>query len=389
MHLSPIDAAALSWSDARRVAYAAGAPLPSERVSVSAALGRWLAADVLASCDMPRFATAAMDGFAIAAGESWRVVDEVGAAAGHPWDGVLKPGEAIPVATGACVPAGAESVLPIEDVVVAGGCVMLADGLAASTLGKHIRRPGEDAWAGDVLAVAGTRVGPAMAGLAASFGLASLPVRRTPTVAVIVTGDELLARGPGAVNDALSPMLPSLIAGFGGEATIARVGDDVPLGDLISSATADVVVVTGSTSVGRGDQLRPALRAFGATLHVDGVACRPGHPMLLAEVDGRFVVGLPGNPYAAFVAAHTLLAPLLRALCGGELSVLPQARMVGGLDARRRAETRIVPVRWSQGGEAVEPCPGHGAAFLRGAASADALAIVRPGGGDAVRLLVL
>jgi molybdopterin molybdotransferase len=144
----------------------------------------------------------------------------------------------------------------------------------------------------------------------------------------VLTGDELRHVGPsgdGQVRHALDPMLPALITGLGGEVEQIRWVNDQPaaaLTDAIDDPTGDpsVVVVTGSTSVGMTDRLHTFLRERGARWVVDGVACRPGHPQLLAELGHNvWVVGLPGNPFAALVAAHTLLAAVIAALCGRPL----------------------------------------------------------------------
>jgi molybdopterin molybdotransferase len=378
-------------------------------------VGATLAAHLVIPGDLPEFDLAAMDGYAVAGDGPWRVIDVTGSRAGHPWPGRLRPGDAVPIATGGVVPVGTVAVLPVEDSALIGD--ELRAGIPAP--GRHIRRAGEDARAGEVLVPAGTRITPALVGLASSARVATLTVRRPPNLTVVVTGDELIGNGPGCVPDALGPMLPSLAESLGGTAVqLSRVGDDVDLGPLLREATTDVVVVTGSTSVGRSDRLRPALHDLRATLLVDGVNCRPGHPMLLARLGdsaaapGRqtWVVGLPGNPYAAFVAAHTLLGPLFAGLTGRRLPPLPRARLIGPPAPRSASisgarpvppaltygsaasgPTRIVPVQWTIDGAGVRPCPGAGAAFLRGAARADALAIVLPGrvAPDDVALVVL
>ncbi|MFJ3901691.1 molybdopterin-binding protein [Streptomyces sp. NPDC090025] len=199
----------------------------------------------------------------------------------------------------------------------------------------------------------------------------------------MVTGDELEHSGiprPGRVRDALGPLLPGLIAELGGDTVALEQVPDRPRGGLARAVRghdgADVVVVTGSTSVGVTDQLRGLLADSGARMVVDTVACRPGHPMLLAELPvRRWVVGLPGNPYAALVAALTLLGPLLTGLAGGALPRLPRLPVHGAAKAAP-GRTRLVPVAWTDDGCRI--APGHRAAFLRGAAVADALAAIGP-----------
>ncbi|MFB7406168.1 molybdopterin molybdotransferase MoeA [Streptomyces sp. NPDC056202] len=368
----------VSWEEARARAHGAARPPAGRSVPLREAAGRTLAEDLRARHPLPAFDTAAMDGFAVAGGPGpWTVRGAV--RAGAPWAGELGPGDCVEISTGACVPPGAHAVLPLEGASVSGhrvaGDVQLP--------GRHVRKAGEDAGAGECLAPAGTPVGPALTGLAAACGHDALTVRPRPRVAVLVTGDELDHAGvpaAGRVRDALGPLLPGLIDRLGGENVALRHVPDRPAGCLAEELDrlggADVVVVTGSTSVGVTDRLRRALADSGARLVVDTVACRPGHPMLLAELPtARWLVGLPGNPYAALVAARTLLGPLLAGLSGQTLGPLPRMPVRGRLRAAPGL-TRVVPVSWAGGHARI--VEGHRAAFLRGAAVGDALAAIGP-----------
>ncbi|MFD5410450.1 molybdopterin molybdotransferase MoeA [Streptomyces nojiriensis] len=368
----------VSWARARVLAHGAARPLPARTVPLRDAAGLTLADALPTLRPLPGFDTAAMDGYAVSGTGPWRVRAAV--RAGAPWAGVLGAAECVEISTGAEVPAGARAVLPLESAVTTG------DGRVSGPVpppGRHIRRTGEDAPAGCRLAPAGTGIGPALLGLAASCGHDTLPVRPRPRVGVLVTGDELDhagVPGPGRVRDALGPLLPALVAELGGETEEVRYVPDRPRGRLAGAVHAvpgaDIVVVTGSTSVGATDQLRSLLADAGARMVVDTVACRPGHPMLLAELaPDRWVVGLPGNPYAALVAARTLLGPLIAGLSGRALGPLPhvpvhgRARPAPGL-------TRLVPVAWD--GARATIADGHRAAFLQGAAVGDALAAIPP-----------
>ncbi|MFB7030751.1 MULTISPECIES: molybdopterin molybdotransferase MoeA [unclassified Streptomyces] len=367
---------AVSWDEARRRAHAAADPVPARRVPLAAAAGHTLAEDLLALGPLPAFDTAAMDGFAVAGRGPW--VLRGSARAGTPWPGLLAPGHCVEISTGAHVPPGASAVLPLEAASVTAGRVSgpaLADG-------RHVRRTGEDAEAGARLAPAGTRVGPALLGLAATGGHDTLPVRPGPRVTVLVTGDELDHTGvpaAGRVRDALGPLLPALITELGAETASPTYVRDRPgqlAQEIRSSSPADVIVVTGSTSVGPTDRLRRLLADDGARMVVDTVACRPGHPMLLAELSpARWVVGLPGNPYAALVAARTLLGPLVAGLSGRRLGPLVPMPVHGRVKSTP-GHTRLVPVAWNEDGCRI--VGGHRAAFLRGAARADALAALGP-----------
>ncbi|MEU6974938.1 MULTISPECIES: molybdopterin molybdotransferase MoeA [unclassified Streptomyces] len=374
---------AVAWAEARMLAHgAARRPLRSVPVPLREAAGSTLADDLRTPLPVPAFDTAAMDGFAVSGRGPWTIRGV--ARAGAAWPGELGAGDAVEISTGAPVPCGADAVLPKE---LAGRD---GDGRVRGPVqeaGRHIRRTGEDAAAGACLAPAGTRVGPALIGIAAGCGHDTLSVRPRARVALLVSGDELDLTGvpgPGRVRDALGPLLPALVAELGGETVATRHVPDRPEGGLASAVharrDAEVVVVTGSTSVGDTDQLRRLLADAGARMVVDTVACRPGHPMLLAELPtGRLVVGLPGNPYAALVAARTLLGPLIAGLAGRPAAPLPCLPVRGGARTAP-GSTRLVPVAW-EGGEA-RIVAGHGAAFLQGAAVADALAALPPGWRD-------
>ncbi|MGW3349087.1 molybdopterin molybdotransferase MoeA [Nonomuraea rubra] len=395
----------VAWAEARRFAHEAASPAPPVRVALGRAAGLTLAADLIVATPLPAFDTSAMDGFAVSGAGPWTIAGS--ARPGRPWTGgSLAAGQAVEISTGAVVPPGTWAVLPVESAAVRDDRVTLAadpaaardGGLAVPGMarGKHIRYTGEDAPAGACLAPAGTPVGPALLGLAATCGYDELLVRRAPAVVAIVTGDELATNGlpgPGRVRDALGPLLPSLVAELGGRLDGLVHVPDQPVAALAeaveSAAGADVVVVTGSTSVGVTDGLRRLLAERDARWIVDSVACRPGHPALLARPrGGPYVVGLPGNPFAALTAAHTLLGPLLAGLSGRALGDLPQAPLPSRIVVPA-GRTRIVPVVWD--GPGVRAVGGDRPAFLNGAALADALAAIPPAHepGDPVPLLLL
>ncbi len=364
-------AARVGWAEARVRAHAAAPPLASEPVALADALGAVLAAPLPALVAVPPADCSAMDGYAVRGSGPWTVV--ASARAGGATPAALEPATACEIATGAAVPEGTTGVVPYERADRAGDIV---DGRA----GPHVRRAGEESAAGEHVLPAGLVLGPAALGLAAGVGYEKLPVRRVPRVAALVTGDEVLDAGiPGAgrVRDAIGPMLPGLVSWAGGGFTeLIRLADSRQLlASALLTSPADVVVVSGSSSRGPADHLRPALAGIGAELVVDGVACRPGHPMTLARLPGgTLVVGLPGNPLAAFVAFLTLALPVLTGLRGRELPALPPGPPLPA----HPHDTRLVPVRVRDG--VVTEVAHAGSAMLRGLAVADALAVVDPSG---------
>jgi molybdopterin molybdotransferase len=277
---------------------------------------------------------------------------------------------------------GTEAVLPVEDSVARVEDSGVASIEGRIEAGRHVRLRGEESRTGEKLLEAGTRVTPQVTALAAAVGVGELRVVPPATVTALVTGDEL-GDGPQQVRDALTPALPGWIAWGGGAlAGLARVPDGAEgLRARLEAATSDVVVVTGSSSVGPADHVRPLLARLAAVPVVDGVCCRPGSLAGLWRLpDGRLVAALPGNPFAALVSFLTVVVPVLAGLRGEPLVRLEEVPA----DAlpRHRSDTRLVPVRHDEAG----PVPvGHDrSGMLRGVAQADALAVVPAGAGRAL-----
>jgi len=407
-----------SWAEARKIAGSTAIPLPAARVPLAQARGLVLAESLSALVDLPPFATSAMDGWAVAGPGPWRVIGRV--LAGE--DATrLGDGEAVEIATGARVPSGASAVLRRErgfvdehsrlhvggsrerpepaaraaaapprtyGAVSSGATVMRTPhgtelGLP---IGADIRPQGQESRRGETLLSAGTRVTPAVLGLAAAAGYDDLPVHERPRVALVVIGDELAESGlpDGArIRDALGPMFTAWLEALGVEVTVNRVADDPrDLLAVIASSPADLVITTGGTARGPVDHVHGVLAELGARLLIDGVAVRPGHPMLLAHHGGtrshrRFVAGLPGNPLAAVAGFVTVVRPLLRRLSGlaDPSHFLPLGDAVG----THPTDTRLVPVSVTDA--SAVPLRFTGPAMLRGLALADGLAVVPPGGG--------
>ncbi|MBV7247568.1 molybdopterin molybdotransferase MoeA [Streptomyces sp. MW-W600-10] len=386
------------WAEARAAARAVPS-LPPVARDLADALGHALAEPLPALTDLPPFDTSAMDGWAVAGPGPWRLRGGGVLAGGQPEP--LRPGTAVPIATGARLPEGAAAVLRSEygEGDARGGLLLdRSTGPGSVEPGRDIRPRGQECHAGDLLLPAGTSVTSTVLGLAAAAGHDRLTVHRRPLVQLLVLGDELLATGPprhGRIRDALGPFLPPWLRGQGADVVGAHPVPDGfgPLYERVRDSTADVVVTTGSTAAGPVDFLHEVLRAVGARLLVDSVAVRPGHPMLLAELppgaDGRprHLVGLPGNPLAAVAGAVTLAVPLLRRL-GGHADAEPfRVACAADLPGHPR-DTRLLPVR--RAGQAVVPLPFDGPAMLRGLALADGLAVVPPGGvvaGSVVEIL--
>ena len=392
----------MPWEDASRAAGEAAAPLPVLTRPLAHAAGHALAAPLTALTDLPAFDTSAMDGWAVSGPGPW-TADQRGILAGEA-PGALAAGTARRIATGAAVPAGASAVLRLEDGLAAGEVLRSSVPLSA---GRDIRPRGQECAAGMTLIEAGATVTPALLALAAAAGHDELRVHRQPAVRLLVTGGELARSGiprDGRVRDALTPLLIAWLEARGARLDGWRLlGDEAgPLEEEIRDCPADVIITTGSTSVGPTDLLHGALGAAGARLIVDSVAVRPGHPMLLAELapagqvtsppgnrpsgehldggSGRWLVGLPGNPLAAVSGLVTLAQPLLRRLGGHPRPATRTLIVDEGIDGHPR-DTRLLPAL-AEDTRAV-PLPFDGPAMLRGVAAADVLVVVPPEGAPA------
>lgn len=298
-------------------------PLNAVDVSLAKALGRILAGDVVASFDVPPFANAAMDGYALVADTSrstYRIVGEV--AAGHPATEAIEPDTAVQIMTGAPVPAGADAVVRFEETGVAPddpGTLVVHRQVRP---GQNIRLAGEDIRAGARALESGTRLLPASIGVLASLGLDRVPVHRAPRVAILATGDEVVATGtplaPGQVYDANSALLVALVQQAGGEPVpLGAVGDDAAAirERLVAAGDADLILTAGGVSVGDYDLVKDVLAAVG-TIAFWSVRIRPGRPLAFGHIQGRPLIGLPGNPVAAAVAFVQFARPLILTMLG-------------------------------------------------------------------------
>ncbi|ANU08073.1 molybdopterin molybdotransferase MoeA [Paraurantiacibacter namhicola] len=364
-------------------------PLGSEQVAVEAALGRYLAAPLLARRTQPAADLSAMDGYAMGAGGlagPWRVVGE--SRCGHPFGGSLVDGEAVRISTGALMPSGAGAVLLQENAARDGDALSL-NGEGEPTP-RHIRREGFDFASGETVLEAGTRIGAAQLALAMSAGHGTLAVGKRPSVAVIDSGEELVS-DPEAAGEHQLPasngaMVEAMVRGHASE--VSRLGPvkdsmEALLGALDRAGDADVVVTSGGASVGDHDLVKPALERLGAEVNFWRVAIRPGKPLMLARKGKTTVVGLPGNPVSAYVTAVLFVMPLLRALGGAS-------------DPRMQTMAMPLAAPMPEGGPRMEfhravldeagaaPIAERDSSALRALATAQAL-IIRPAGCPASR----
>ena len=309
-----------------RIVAAVPAPLPSEAIPIASARGRTLATDLTARRTQPPFPASAMDGYALHAADvtsapvSLRLIGT--SAAGHAFKGRVGAGEAVRIFTGAPVPVGADTVVIQENTTEAEGTVAILKGEPA---GRNIRRAGLDFSQGDRLLARGTRLGPCELALAAAMNHGTLPVTRRPRVALLATGDELVAPGQEPGPDQIIASNTFAVAAYA-EAAGAEVidlgiaADTYPATEerirAARAAGAEVLVTLGGASVGDHDLVQTALMREGMDLGFWKIAMRPGKPLMHGHLGGMHVLGLPGNPVSAIVCAVLFLIPLIRALSG-------------------------------------------------------------------------
>jgi molybdopterin molybdotransferase len=362
--------------------------LPKERAAIGEAVGRVLAEDMSAPAELPAFATSAVDGFAVRAadaGETLRVVGE--SAAGRPFTGGVERGMAARILTGSVLPAGADTVVMVEDVRLAGEVVTVPKDLRP---GSNFHRPGADVKAGELVLRAGTQLGAAELGLAAALGFAEVDVFRRPRVALLSTGDELVEvgrkPGPGQITDSNRWALLAALREAGVEVRILGIGPDEPeaLRRLVVDAlgAADVLVTSGGVSVGTHDLVKPLLESLG-TVHIGRVKLKPGKPFTFATLpDGKLAFGLPGFPVSSLVTLEVFVRPALRKMQGFARLQRPTLRVRLGYNARAtadRTEYQRVTLR-RDGAELVAETTGsQSSSRLLSLAGAHALVRIAPG----------
>ena len=319
MSLLPVEAAL------ERLLAGAGPLDGQERVPLAEADGRVLAEDLVARLTQPPFDASAMDGYALRAEDltgdaTLTVIGE--SAAGRGFDGTVGPGETVRIFTGAPVPAGADTVLLQED-AERDGAQMRTTFIPAR--GRHIRPRGQDFAAGDRALSRGTVLDFASLTLAAAMNHAELPVLRRPKVALIATGDELVAPGtePGPHQVVASNGAGVAALARRAGATVLDLGlvpdDKAQIAAALErarAAGADVIVTLGGASVGDHDLVQATLSEAGMQLDFWKIAMRPGKPLMVGRLGTTRVLGLPGNPVSSLVCALLFLEPLLIALSG-------------------------------------------------------------------------
>jgi molybdopterin molybdotransferase len=360
--------------------------LTAEPVDLHEAATRVLAEDVISDTAVPPFDRAAMDGYAVRADETFGAgpynpleFTLIGVSLpGRPFAGAVQPGQAVRIMTGAPLPAGSDAVLQAEDSEEVNDRVRITD---AVTPGRHVGHTGEDITPGSLLLCAGRVLRPQDVAVLASVGASPVSVIRRPRVTILVTGDELLPCGSKQegyrIVDSNSVMLAALVRRDGGAPTIPPIIPDSrdAVRAAMAGADADILLVSGGSSVGQEDHAPRILAEIGE-LTIHGVALRPASPAGLGFLGGRPILPTPGNPVSCLCAYDLFAGRAVRRL-GGRSPEMPY-RSVRLPLARKIASAvgRVDYVRVRVGNGQVEPLATSGASILSSTTRADGFVLV-------------
>jgi molybdopterin molybdotransferase len=345
----------------------------AERVDLLDALGRALACDAVAPIDIPHFTRAAMDGYAVAAADTFGASESQPAyltvrgavAMGAAPEGRVNAGEALRIATGGMLPHGSDAVVMWEHTRESADLLEVFRPVAP---GEHVVTVGEDVREGELVLAAGRILRPADLGLLAGLGATAVEVVRRPRVAVVSTGDELVGPeetpGPGQIRNVNQYSLGAWVRRCGGEPLLlGRVPDEAErILERVRRglAEADLVLISGGSSAGARDLTRGVVEALGEPgLLFHGIAVRPGKPTVVGAHRGIPVFGLPGHPISAMVIFLVLVRPLLERMLGvgaGEGAIAVLARLADNLPSQAgREDYYQVTLRPAAGGMEAVP----------------------------------
>lgn len=365
--------------------------LPSERLPVQDAWNRYLAENLVARRDQPAADMSAMDGYAIRFEDRdgpWTLIGEC--KAGSPPCRALQPGETARIFTGSLLPEGADTVVMQENVAADGQIIRLTEEPSPGR-GRHVRHKGGDFERGDRGLAAGSLLNPAALGQAVIAGYGELLVGKRPRVAVVSTGDELVAPGqdtmPHQIPASNDVMVASLLSGMTAETrNLSRIADDLETlcAALESAKDCDVIVTIGGASVGDHDLVGPAFRKLGAEIDFYKIAMQPGKPVMAGKIGSTVILALPGNPASAFVSATLFLVPLVRYMAGAS-QYLPDYQNAPASEALLANGPRAQFLRAKVDQTGITPFNSQDSAKLSVLATANAL-LFRPADADAADL---
>ncbi|WP_445621713.1 molybdopterin molybdotransferase MoeA [Kushneria sp. Sum13] len=376
------------------------APLACEWVALEVAGDRVLAQTLHARHDTPPFDNSAMDGYALRAADSGKVLPVSQRIMAGQQALPLEAGTCARIFTGAPLPDGADSVIMQEEVDVRDDGAFIPAGLAA---GNSVRIKGREITTGTELVSQGTRLNSAALGFLAGQGFDQVPVYRKPRVALLFTGDELKLPGeslaPGQIYNGNRFMLMDLLVRFGAELSLVEQVPDTldAMTQALDRASrqVDVIVTTGGVSVGDADHVRRALESLGE-LDLWRLSIRPGKPLALGHIDQCRFVGLAGNPVSSFVGAWLFLRPLLGGLQGcKEMHALPEVTAQADFETETAGRDHYmrVTLQWDGDSYRAHAFEDQDSSILRSCVTANALAVIKAHSkimpGERVRCLLL
>ena len=324
----------VSIEQAQRTILEYVAPLETEKVALFEGLNRVTPEDQIAPWDIPAADNSAMDGFAFShAALSDNRLKVIGVLpAGEVRTVPVPPGEAVRIMTGAPLPPGCDTVVPIEDVAEDGELIRLTSPVKACS---HVRMRGEDIRHGNVVIPAGSLLRPQEIGMLSAMGTRSLTVYRRTQVAILATGDELLEPGAtpeaGKIIDSNSYSLGAQVLDAGGDPVLLGIAPDrldTTCEKIRAGLNSDFLVVTGGVSVGDKDFVKAAIEELGGSIAFWKINMKPGKPVAFAMLQGKPVFALPGNPVAAMVSFELFVRPALLKAMGHRRVFRPKVRAV-------------------------------------------------------------
>ena len=359
----------ISVSEALSILLEHAPVMPTERAGLDDALGRICAEDILARVTLPPRDASAMDGYAVrledvrTSGAQLKVIGEV--PAGSEFDAIVGKGEAVRVFTGSPIPRGADHIIIQENVVRSGAAVKVQ---ASSHASQHIRRAGLDFTKGDVIVPHLAKFGLAEIAMAAAGNHSDVLVFKKPQISILAAGDELVRPGAafsiGDVVNSNTSALAALIKNWGGSVLDMGLAKDDPaaIEAMFERAkTADILLPVGGASVGDHDHMRRVFKKMGGQVIFEKIAVKPGKPTWFGILDGKPVLGLPGNPASALVCAHLFL----RGLIGRPPAVAVKMRLKRGLPENGPRETYLRACATSRDGRLfVQPFPRQDSSLL-------------------------
>jgi len=370
-----------------------------ETVLLDEAHGRVLAEDVAADRDYPALRRSLRDGFAVRAKDvpgTLRVRGEVRAGEGSQPE--LQPGEALEIMTGAPVPAGSDAVVMVEHIERSGNHVKVD---RPTEPGQFINEQGAEATKGSVLIGSGVAIDTSHIAALAMTGHTSLSVFRRPRVAILATGDEIVALdqrpAPHQIRNSNSYMLASLVRAAGGIPAVLPVSRDTheALGPLVQDGLEhDMLIVSGGVSAGKYDLVKPALRESGSQFQFERVRVQPGQPTAFGNCCGKPVFGLPGNPGSSLITFQLFARPAIELLAGKAEPLLPLLSAIFEAPFHHKPGlTRFLPARLGIDGKSLRHIPWQGSSDIPALAKANVFLIADHDRetwdvGDSIRVLL-